>query len=881
MAERVFGVNRAAGTRVIERQGQPAIQPGLLGSTVYSGITQKGPPGRPFRVSSTSNYRFRAGNFIPESLIPDAASDFFSLGQGRGSLYIHRITDGSEKKAYLSMKNRRNPRSSSLLFEAGNGGRWGGKKQTVVDEYASVTPTSVTLSNIPAGLKEDELVGAKVKFSAIPGKSFDVISSSELGVLTFPSDVDVVSELGASLDKLLSVELLNDGLAIGILIKDGQDSPIEEWGLEVYTIEGGVATRRKNFPNLSSDPSSSNYYAKIINDDPDRDFLLSVTDQHVGAISADIRPANVFGQVTSLTDTVLSAKIHDEIVSAVSGATAKADPLTLGASVIQDEVTLTLSAVGARSSGLLTFGANPADGDSVTINGKAITFRTTVADATSEVLIGGTAEESLDNFLSFLNSSSDSLLKDLVFGEKASASTVDVYAQSPGLAGDSITTISAGGGSEPTWGAGTLSGGADQTWDYVSKEMPFVTGLTVTTGVAFAAPNDFASGFTIVDTTKDSTKEFAVGDTIKLFICPLELGKLVDGVLIPNASLRRIKFKIVENTANTITVKAGSNMLANASVGDDFRVEYIQELGGGYDGVATISDLDFVNAYDTETSPLKSLRGQNLGLIKLASPGVTSITVQKAGVAFGQANNWQYRYEIPANITQEDAVEVFINDQLGRNDYAVVQFPSFAKVLDPSGQGLKLISQTGAIHGLEALTANNFEGFHKAAAGVDHVIPSIVALPDGFEGRTIDEEFLDPVGVNFLKFKDGNFILWGDETVGTQGGRKFKHKREYLSHIENIFLENFDFIIFSINDEQSDKLLESAFRAFFIPEFAKRAVRGASFEEAVQIKIDSENNTDLTRSLGQKFAEIQIRIADTTKQFIITISELGVTESAA
>lgn len=879
MADRRFGPTRAPGVVIIEKEAQQAIEPGALGTTAYTGVLQKGPIGRAFVALNASNFRFRAGSYIPESLLPDAAFDFFNLGNGAGTLWLNRVTDGNEKKSALTLKNRRDPRSDTIQFEAGNGGRWGGKKQLLVDEYATVTPTTVSLANPPTNLKIDELVGGKVKFNAIPGKSFDIISNTETGELELPSDVDVVTELGASLDKLVSVELLNNGLALGVLIKDGQDNPLQEWGLEIYLIEGGIATLAKQFPNLSSDPNSPNYFLKAINDDSDADFLLKAADLHLGSISADIRPSNVFGKSLSLTDTVLQAKIHDDVISSVGGALANVDPLTPGGSIVPDQIQLTVSIAGSRSLGLLTFGGNPADGDAVEINGKTITFRAAVTLPNDEVLIGATAEDTIDNLVSFISGSADNLLKDVVFAEKASSSTMNLYAQTAGTAGDAVTTTSSGGGGEPTWGAGTLAGGVDQVWDYVSQKMPFLTGITVTSGVPFVAPNDFGTGFTIIDTSKDSTKNFAIGDTITIFVSPLEVGKLVGGSLIPNVAERRIKFRILSNTADTITVKAGSAMTDNASVGDNFRVEYVQELGGGYDGLAEVSDLDFSNAYDTDNSPLKGLRGRNLGLVKLATPGVTAASVQSAGASFAESQNWQYRYEIPSNITAEDAAEQFINETVGKNDFAVVQFPSFAKVQNPSGSGLKLTSQTGAIHGREAKVANDFQGFHKAAAGVDVILSNVVALPDGFEGRALDEEFLDAAGINMIKFKDGNFILWGDENVGNE--RRFKHKREYLSHIENVFLENFDFIIFSINDEQSDKLLESTFRAFFIPEFAKRAIRGTDLDDAVQIKIDAENNTDLTRSLGQKNAEIRLRIADTTKQFIITVSELGVTESVA
>ena len=97
-----------------------------------------------------------------------------------------------------------------------------------------------------------------------------------------------------------------------------------------------------------------------------------------------------------------------------------------------------------------------------------------------------------------------------------------------------------------------------------------------------------------------------------------------------------------------------------------------------------------------------------------------------------------------------------------------------------------------------------------------------------------------------------------------------------MSHIESILLENFDFIVFAINDETTQSGLITTLQAFFTPEWQKRALRGATFEQAVGIKIDDENNTNLTRAGGDLNAEISLRLADTVERFIITVGKLGV-----
>jgi len=740
------------------------------------------------------------------------------------------------------------------------------------------------LTNVPADLKNDELVDALVAFNALPGKSFKVESNTEGGLLTFAIDIDIVADLGGSPDTLIQVKLENDGLAIGIKISAATANPSTEWKAEIFLIEENVATRKKLFDNLSSDPAG-NYFLNVINDDSDSEFLVSVEDNHNGSITADIRPSNYSGRIEGLTTTVLTARIADAIASSVAGATARAAGQAPGASVINDTMLLTNTAAGTRSDGTYTQGGQPANDDTIEIAGATLTFKSvlTVPAVVSEILIGANAEESLDNALAVINSNSTTPGNPLytkVFAEKDSATVLHIYAQTAGTAGDALTLVSSFG----NWvasGGGTLAGGAAQTWTVASANMPFASFGTLTSGVAFAAVNQFGFGLTLIETVRTSTKEFAINDTVSVEVRPLEVNALVGGDVLPDEAAFRDKFEIVANDAVSMTVKTGSDMTTIGSLGGTFSAEYVKELGGGYDGIADISDTDFINAYDPGTSPLRSLRGKNLGLVKLATPGVTATAVQKAAVAFGEGQNWQYRYEVPANIVSEQAAEEFINDTLGRNDFAVGSFPSFGKVSNPQGQGLKLITMTGAIHGVEAKIAKDFDGFHKAGAGIDAILSNMLARPDGLEDKVLDEEFLNPVGLSILKKISGNFIIWGDRTLGLDSAFKFKHQRETLSHYENTFLENFDFIIFALNNSETAEQLKSTFVAFFTPEFAKGAIVGDSLSDAVTIKIDDENNTLITRAAGDLNAEIGVRIVDTVERFIITISKLGITEGAA
>jgi len=411
--------------------------------------------------------------------------------------------------------------------------------------------------------------------------------------------------------------------------------------------------------------------------------------------------------------------------------------------------------------------------------------------------------------------------------------------------------------------------------DWVSDKFGAI-GPTHTIGGAWAPDCPYVPPISVVN----GGTILAAGDVITLDYMPLEPDALIGHELFPNyTDTPKLSYRVTDNDHDTITVDASIDLTAVTAAGKDFMASFPSELEGGYDGIADLADADYTSAMNPATTLIKQFQGKNKGLIKLASPGVTATAVQKAGAALAEAFGYEWRYEIPSGTTDEDSAISHIDDTLGRNDFAVVSFPSFGKVQVEELTALKTISSTGAIHGREALVAKNYNGFHKAAAGIDVTLPRIVELPTG--DTVLNEEKLNPRGIGVIKKVKGNFVIWGDRTVASDPSWKWKHQRELMSHYEHVLLENFDWIVFAINDPVTQQEALSALKSFFIPEWVKRAIRGDTFEEAASIKVDNEINTDLTRAAGDLNAEITLRLSDTVERFIITIGKAGVFESLA
>ena len=330
-------------------------------------------------------------------------------------------------------------------------------------------------------------------------------------------------------------------------------------------------------------------------------------------------------------------------------------------------------------------------------------------------------------------------------------------------------------------------------------------------------------------------------------------------------------------------MQAGSDMTAGATRtgGEEFMVAAPIEMVGGRDGVADLVDADYQNqAWSPATSPFNQIQGKNVGLVKFATPGVYSTAVQQAGKAYVEAKNHQYRYEVDPSKTTEALADAYVNDTLGRSDFAVVAFPSYGYVSDPEAPGegkLKLVPLTGKIHGREARIAVDYDGYHKAQAGIDATLPGVLKLTT--EDAILDEEFLNPIGINVIKKLKGNFIIWGDRTLWVDPTWKWKHQREQMSYYEQTLEEAYDWIIFMINDKATQDMARGSLKSFFLPEWRKRALRGDIFNDAATIKIDDENNTDATRAAGDMNAEVVLQLADTVERFVITIGKMGIFES--
>ncbi|TET51092.1 MAG: hypothetical protein E3J64_07440, partial [Anaerolineales bacterium] len=422
----------------------------------------------------------------------------------------------------------------------------------------------------------------------------------------------------------------------------------------------------------------------------------------------------------------------------------------------------------------------------------------------------------------------------------------------------------------------TITFSAPTTFDAVSAKFGSL-GAAGTVGVLFTPNNDWSPPFTL---TAGATA-WELADVATLVYRPFIADALIGGYIYPDKpNAKKVRFRIVDNDHKTITAAPGSDLTADGAISDYFMVVAPMELENGADGYIP-DDADYLDqAWNLGGSPFDRILGRNLGLVKMATPGINSPAVQKAGIAYADAKNHQYRLEFPSGTVTEEAADTYVNDTIGRNDFAVSTLPSYSYVTDPEGQAqgkLKLVSSTGMIHGMEARTANAWEGYHKAAAGLDAKLPAILKLPTG--EAILNEEYLNPLGIGVIKKVKGNFIVWGDRTLNTSPEWRWKHQREMVCYYENVLRESFDWIVFAINDPIERIRLLASLTSFFLPEWTKRALQGNSFSEAAIIRADTELNPPAVTAAGDMIAEIKLWLADTVERLVLRVGKQGVFES--
>jgi hypothetical protein len=336
--------------------------------------------------------------------------------------------------------------------------------------------------------------------------------------------------------------------------------------------------------------------------------------------------------------------------------------------------------------------------------------------------------------------------------------------------------------------------------------------------------------------------------------------------------------------AGFLEVSLGSNLQVGIEEGDLFRVSYPEYLQGGYDGdIANTIPYYWTQYLDTDTNHLENaVYGLNLGLVRIAAPGKTDISINKEGAAYAEARSFEFRQELPVWLQSAASAEAYMNQQLGRSDFVSVAFPSYGYIANPSGAGKRLISLSGHIMGGESRFAQDNGGYHVIFAGRRAILSGVVSLP--YEVPSSDEAIANTAGLQMIKFNRGNINVWGARCPALTSAYIFLHVRRIQSDYNRIFLEaeNLQELMFRPNQPEIAEEFEMILRNFVRNEYKKGVfTKHLSQEQAVQILTNNtagygQNGDNVS---GQESSDRIVELINGILSASIDFTPTGVIES--
>lgn len=292
--------------------------------------------------------------------------------------------------------------------------------------------------------------------------------------------------------------------------------------------------------------------------------------------------------------------------------------------------------------------------------------------------------------------------------------------------------------------------------------------------------------------------------------------------------------------AGYLEVGRGYDLTQSISPGGFFLVSYEQGLTQGYDGDTTnINPWTYLKHLDPEESTLiRETFGKQQGLLRLAIPGVDAVSVKKGMCAWAEAYAHEAIIEIPANFGTAVAAEAYINQEVGRSDFASCCFPSYGFVSSPYGAGDRLVPLTGDWHGGQSRYAVDSEGYHTIFAGNNAAMRRITRLPVNISPK--DEAILNSTGIVPIKTVQGNIVPFGANSLAISDVFRLLTTARIQRNIIHVFLEApaIQELLFQPNSPALSQMLRLVIDSYARKEYNKGVFTNeVSYEDAVKITI--------------------------------------------
>jgi phage tail sheath protein FI len=223
--------------------------------------------------------------------------------------------------------------------------------------------------------------------------------------------------------------------------------------------------------------------------------------------------------------------------------------------------------------------------------------------------------------------------------------------------------------------------------------------------------------------------------------------------------------------------------------------------------------------------------------------------------------------------------DMFANDIMAdtrATDYGALYFPWITvfdpatQYLHPEGDGEMLCPPSGHVAGIYG-RVDAQRGVFKAPA--NEVVRGAIDLE--MHVTRAQQDGLNPVGINCIRFINDNVTVWGARTIGGDANTDLKYinVRRTLLFLRKSIERGTQWMVFEPNDRALWGKAKLNVTAFLTTVWRDGALFGATPEEAFYVKCDDETNPPEERDLGRVTIEIGVSIVRPAEFVIFRISQ--------
>lgn len=749
------------GTTVVLSDAAQGLPSAPRGTGAIVGWFPSGPTSKAALATTKDQARLFSGE--PDDGFPGslALDDVYS--EYSPPMLIARVTDGLEVQARANLWDRSPPRSFSkfngvLIADraplatalAHNGGRWGGQKRVLVGTLAAVA-TDVTSSTVDLGTSTqigssmlvDLLAGATVEFEGDTEGPYEIVSNDVDGVATIKGQFSqaILDATGSGdIDGQVRVILDHDKeLAIVIGPDSVQGEKFSLTGVRKFNRNADWEVVSQ-YDNLQLNENDDRPWTNIVLDGEDGRYQIALSTTYDGETVEAKLPCNFSEVPTSVAANVLTFQWWRWTRTGTgNGRVLGVTPIS-ATRVEPHVITCTFTAAT-----VFTVAVTWPDGTSETLTAAGATGGTTTFDhpllVSFAILVGNVAFIAGDVVTIRVNPLPHDLYRREAHLYPLALSIDGNAGKRLRIVANTYNTVSvrsdldladydsAAGSAATVTGSANLSAVSLVAGETLIFTVDGHTSVTLTS--AGSGPGATAIGAELAALDLNSRLVFTVSGTA--------LKITVAGSFGSQSSLL-----IGAGTANT---KLGLTS-SSTTYGVDavpFRIEARWPMWGGYDGVAP-SASRYTLAMDLSDSVFKCYMNTNLGLVRVALPGVTTDMssgddAMSAALAYCEKHGWVYVAEFAASLEAvtspgEAAVQDLI-DNHAESDNRQWAFPSRGKFQNVAKTAMVTRSSAGLIIGIHARLANEGvdgeRGLHIAAANNNEqgkMSPRMRGLPD-------------------------------------------------------------------------------------------------------------------------------------------------------